>query len=324
MRVLFVGSVPDEQPQLDFDLEINSLKEAASHARGVPVAFDFHPAEDATKLAQLVRQYSPTVLHLSCHGAHDALHMADGNRKTHIVTVSHLRAILRRSSVRALYLNACKSAAIAEALTDIVDFAIGTTAEILDRKARIASSQFYRELIDGSAVDEAYHACSESFASGGVLKFFPSPAVAGRRTLLYQPLVLVARFDDDEPDNRSMSIGVLGAPVSNLVQLVVFTTEEELADEAKDDGQELEEALCEVARGAVGAKASLNSGEIWTSYAWNVKGDITLFACIGDPNRPMIVSGSLSDALRRYYKDVGLGPRKARRINAKIDELAAR
>lgn len=174
--ILYLCAAPRGARRLDFEAEALAISEAIEV--GGRKAFRLYTVFDAqlVDLQQLLRTYNPAIVHISGHGVREAPPRPDGGVRPHqpvgAVTALKLldeagdsaelspellRDILQcnRGSIRGVVLNACHSQPHAETITEVVDFAVGTTGAIRDIAAIAFASSFYRTLARGDTLENA-------------------------------------------------------------------------------------------------------------------------------------------------------------------------
>ena len=167
MKVLYIASSPQDQGPLLLEREITALQRHAASSVGEPVEFRFLPQLPVEALHQEVCNFQPTIVHISAHGERDSLafsseeNVPGTDQKEEIpVSAAQLSVMFCCSPPpKLVYLNACNSTRIAEAIgKKLCCLAIGTTEEITNRAAMASAVQFYRRLLAGATAREAFEA----------------------------------------------------------------------------------------------------------------------------------------------------------------------
>lgn len=115
----------------------------------------------------------PHIVHFGGHGNTDAIaFVKEGMGTRDAVPVSVVAEALRATTdphdrPRLVILNACKTASIAKALTEVVDFAIGMTHVIKNDRAIAFTRRFYDALARGRTVRGAFDEARAYFAQAG-------------------------------------------------------------------------------------------------------------------------------------------------------------
>jgi len=163
--VLFLAADPFESGwRLRFDEELREIQDAIQRGREC-YALDVRPrlATRATDVQTLLLRETPRVLHFAGHGEQGRGIVMDGGdalRSGELVRVlAHFR-----DTVRVVVLNACTTLPVAEALSPLVDYVIGTEAPVMDRAAIAFSRAFYGALAFGQTVPDAFALASNELA----------------------------------------------------------------------------------------------------------------------------------------------------------------
>jgi hypothetical protein len=326
MRVLYVASNPEGSSTLKLESEITELQKATAQSGVSRTQFIFLPALPFEDIETQVAIYKPDILHLSCHGDDGALRVADSTLKSIDLSAEALELILAPTPPRLVYLNACKSQAVAERLVASVDFAIGTDESITNFAARKGAVTFYRNLLRGCTLEQAFNSSS---ATVGVLSTRAPKKVTtklferniGRRSLekFYEPTSLVARFERDlfkcSASGYRFRLGLVGC-AADTVQVVFCTDDETFV------GDNLEEDLCSVVR------STSVRGEVWLGHTWDgVSGDTRVYALATTAGGECYsLSSTLLQALDRFYRvyySVSSGEKYPADLQVALKDLAA-
>lgn len=115
----------------------------------------------------------PHILHFSGHANPGAIAMTkDGAGTREVVSIEDLIRALRSAidpddRPRVVVLDACRTAAPARALTEVVDFAIGTSDTIKDNRAIAFTRRFYDALACGHTLYDAFEQARAYLAHAG-------------------------------------------------------------------------------------------------------------------------------------------------------------
>lgn len=299
MKVLYISSNHAKNSTLMVEHEITELQRDAIYGVGRRMEFVFLPALPFEDVENQILVHKPDIVHISAHGEEDSLELVDSKGNPRKLTDVALRVLLAPSPPKLVYLNACDSAALAEAITDIVPFAIGTKAPITNFAARKGAVAFYRALAQGRTLSSAFASSESTVKLLGDIEtsLFPESGESASDPVFYEPIRLVAHFHDHKTEftkaTADFDIGVAGCPASTVQ--IVFTTNDRAF--LSDDDDSLEDDLCSV---------SLDmpwNGEVWLDYAWNSWGDIKIFALIITASgEHFSVSSTLCDALTAFYQ----------------------
>ncbi|KAA1052481.1 CHAT domain-containing protein [Azospirillum argentinense] len=299
MKVLYVATKGESATDLSPDLEIDKLRRCFA---GSVVDFAAIPNISAEELPAELSNREFDVLHIAAHGTGGALEVRSV-RGTVLAHPEQIATFLLPSRLpRLVYLNACDSAGVAEALVHRVPFAIGTTAPVASDYAIHTALSFYLRLLLGGSVAEAAEVARSALGMFSSLradiKLFAKAGEDPERTrLVASPEILVSlpsgyKLGDDVVE---INFGVRGVPEGTL-QVVFFSDDEDLLNDGK---QTLAAQLCAVTR-----RRPTRDGEVWCdrSESWDVGGDFRLFAVgVTADGRRWTVTSHLCDALRRWY-----------------------
>lgn len=165
--ILFLGANPATTTRLALDHEVRAITQqlrAAPEGRGFQLQQEW--AVRVGALQEVLMEHRPAIVHFSGHGVPDdatgksALVLEGENGAAAPVPPGALadlfRILSRDIDVRCVVLNACYSAAQAEALAEHVDAVIGLSAKIGDRAAIAFAGAFYRALGYGRSLQTAF------------------------------------------------------------------------------------------------------------------------------------------------------------------------
>lgn len=160
IKALFLAANPGDTEKLALDVEI---REITSKIR----AADFRDSIDLISvwavrpddLLQMLNQHKPQIVHLSGHGS-DAgeIILTDNNGVSKPVSSRAIKALFTtlKDNIRVVLLNACFSRPQAEAITEVIDCAIGMNKSIGDEAAITFAASFYRAIGFGRSIQEAF------------------------------------------------------------------------------------------------------------------------------------------------------------------------
>ena len=160
IKVLFLAANPLDTHRLRLDVEIREITEKirASDGRDF-VELISRWAVRPDDLLQALNEHRPHIVHFSGHGSqYDGIVLEDKQGNAKIVGKDAILALFRTLSdnIRVVILNACFSQLQAEAITEIIECAIGTSKAIGDASAITFAASFYRAIGFGRSVQEAY------------------------------------------------------------------------------------------------------------------------------------------------------------------------
>src|SRR6266700_1415387 len=264
MKVLYIASNPPDSSTLRIEQDITELQKAAIQGAGDPITFVFLPALPFEDIEQQVAAHRPDIVHISAHGAPGELWLT--NSKEHPVRLSAqaLLAVLTAHLPRLVYINACTSEEIAQELSRVIPYVIGTTADITNFAARKSAVTFYRCLLRGQTLRGAYEASAatvETLGASVKTALHMLPGSQPSKEIFYRLPQLVAYFSGNRFDARngrhSFEIGLSGAS-ENTIQVAFCTDDESFLSKDADPTR----TLCSIVR------TNAINGEIWLADGW--------------------------------------------------------
>lgn len=160
IKVLFLAANPTGTLKLQLDEEIRQItnKIRASEYRDMlelVSAWAVRPDD----LIQLLNEHRPQIVHFSGHGSEAGEIMLTGEGGvSKPISSAAIQALFKtlKDNIRVVMLNVCFSRTQAQAITEVIDCAIGMNAAIGDQAAIIFAASFYRAIGFGRSVQEAY------------------------------------------------------------------------------------------------------------------------------------------------------------------------
>lgn len=118
-------------------------------------------------LKERLKSHKPHVVHFAGHGTEDGICLEDDKGECSPVTKAQLADLFSSSSehLRLVVLNACYSARQAEAISQSVDYVVGTKCAVADDVAVRFAAHFYEGLATGKTVREAHYMSQVELAS---------------------------------------------------------------------------------------------------------------------------------------------------------------
>jgi hypothetical protein len=161
IRVLFLAANPIDTGRLAIDEEIREISmkiQAADYRDSLKLisAMAVRPND----LLQLLNQHSPHIVHFSGHGSEsgEILLVDENNKEAKPVSSIALKALFStlKGNIRVVVLNACYCKPQAEAITQVIDCAVGMGYSIGNKAAITFAASFYRAIGFGHSVQNAY------------------------------------------------------------------------------------------------------------------------------------------------------------------------
>ncbi len=160
VKVLFLAANPKGTIRLKLDEEIRAITQQirASQYRDVlelKSAWAVRPDD----LLQTLNEYKPHIVHFSGHGSGTGeIILVDINGVPKSVSARAFKVLFTtlKDNIQIVILNACYSRSQAEAITEVIDCAIGMNDAIGDEAAIVFAASFYRALGFGRSAQEAF------------------------------------------------------------------------------------------------------------------------------------------------------------------------
>jgi len=160
IKILFFAANPVKTAHLQLDEEIRLVEQKirlAEHRDSLELIPKLAVRPD--DLLQELNRYKPQIVHFSAHGQPTgAIALVGPNGSPQFVSPQAIRALFTtlKDNLRLVMLNACYSYTQAEALTEVIDCAIGMNHAIGDQAAIVFASSFYRAIGFGRSIQEAF------------------------------------------------------------------------------------------------------------------------------------------------------------------------
>ena len=160
IKALFLASNPKGTAILELDREVREITEkirAAEHRDSIDLISAWAVRPD--DLLQLLNQHKPQIVHFSGHGSESGeIILSDSRGEQKPVNPAAITALFKtlKGSIQVVILNACYSREQAEAITQVVDCAIGMNDAIGDEAAIAFAASFYRAIGFGLSVKQAF------------------------------------------------------------------------------------------------------------------------------------------------------------------------
>ena len=158
-KILFLAANPWDSARLALDEEVRLVEDKlrnAEHRDALVLKPRFAVRLD--DVLQALNEDRPCVVHFAGHGDQDAIWLQGGSTKPERVNTRTLVHLFRalHDDIRVVVLNACYSRDQAEAITGVIDCAIGMPSTILNGPASEFAAAFYRALGFGRSVRNAF------------------------------------------------------------------------------------------------------------------------------------------------------------------------
>ena len=159
-KILLLAANPRGITQLALDEESREIAQklrASEHRASVELITRW--AVRPEDMLQHLNEHKPHVVHFSGHGTpDDAIVLLDKDRNPTKVSAAALKQLFGtlKDNLRVVVLNACYSRPQAEAITDVIDCAVGMNRDIGDRAAIVFAAAFYQAIGFGRSIKTAF------------------------------------------------------------------------------------------------------------------------------------------------------------------------
>ena len=168
IRLLVLAANPRSTDPLRLGEEVREIESKLRTGPGQS-AFKVQSAWAVTtdELMYQLNAVQPNIIHFSGHGTEDGqIVLEDSSGQAKPLSVQAVKLVFANFSqwLQVVVLNACYSAALADALVDNVDAVVGMKSSVLDAVAITFSANFYRALGFGRTVQDAFSQAVASLA----------------------------------------------------------------------------------------------------------------------------------------------------------------
>ena len=168
IRILFLSANPWTTSRILVDEEAREVFEKIQEGtHRDKFELHKHAAIRPVDLQRLLLMYRPHIVHFSGHGSKKHRIVLGGTPgRGKLVDLQGLVDVfaLYRSHVRLVFLNACFTKLQARALSNVIDFAIGTGKAIGDKGSVAFAGAFYRALSFGMPIKQAFESAKAELA----------------------------------------------------------------------------------------------------------------------------------------------------------------
>lgn len=161
IKSLFLAANPVDTERLSLDREfreISSKIRASEYRDSIELISVWAVRPD--DLIQSLNEYRPQIVHFSGHGSSiGEIVLVDELGNVKPISPKALKTLFAtlKDNIRVVILNACYSRIQSEAITEVIDCAIGMNTAITDDAAIIFIASFYRALGFGRSVQESFN-----------------------------------------------------------------------------------------------------------------------------------------------------------------------
>ena len=171
-RILFLAANPTNETRLALDKECREIEakiQASANRDSLELLTKW--AVRPNDLLQYLHQHSPHIVHFSGHGsAAEELILLDAHEEAKPVSKAALRQLFTtlKDNIRVVVLNACFSLPQAEAITEVIDCAVGMNQAIGDDAAITFAAAFYQAIGFGRSIRVAFEAGKAALLLDGI------------------------------------------------------------------------------------------------------------------------------------------------------------
>jgi len=213
IKVLFLASDPfrDRAP-LRLDEEVRAIEHALRKGRARDrVKLVPYFAARTRDLQHALMQHDPRIVHFAGHGSDGAIYMGDAYGRPTVVGKEALAKLfgILNEWIKVVVLNGCNTLPIVDALSEIVDYAIGMNQPLSDASAIVFAESFYGALGMGKTVQASFDlAVSQLELEGNAESTIPvlriRPGVDPSLPLVAEPSVSAVPVEPVEPRGPGM------------------------------------------------------------------------------------------------------------------------
>lgn len=159
IKVLFLAANPKDTRRIALDEEINEIeKKIRQSPFRDSLIMVCQLAASYDDFQNSLLQHKPHIVHFGCHGTMSNEIILSKDGFTERVSGDSLKRIfgILKDNLRGVILNACYSSTQAEAIIQVIDFAIGIPKEIRDSEAKLFAASFYRAIGYGRVIQDAF------------------------------------------------------------------------------------------------------------------------------------------------------------------------
>lgn len=160
IKVLFLAANPTDTNELALDEEIREITSkirSADYRNSIDLISAWAVRPD--DLLLLLNQHKPKIVHFSGHGSNSGeIILAANNGVSKPVSIRAINALFTnfKDNISVVILNACYSKKQAQAITQVIDCAVGMSDSIGDKAATVFAASFYQAICFGRSIQEAF------------------------------------------------------------------------------------------------------------------------------------------------------------------------
>ena len=296
-RLLIVTSNSKDEP-LRLQEEVRNIQEVVGSGSNFLIRHS--PETRAKDLIDILVTDPPDILHFAGHGlkfGDVGISLTGDDQATAVLTAKDFAKILSNIARRpqVVFLNACYSANLSDAILPFIDAVIGADSEIQDQAAIRFSTRFYSALANSCTLGAAFSLAQIELKVSGydesqIKLHMNSPATA-TRLIFYARPELMAKFCDKEDGGLDVTNGHY-----NIVLYVRGADQNvgSVSYEICDKSYRRKDRYWEVAR---------SESPIFMVDDFSSTGEITIRIVAWARTNGTGVESTLSEALHRHYSN---------------------
>jgi hypothetical protein len=184
--ILYLTANPRDTELLRSDLEMRKVQEKLQLGRERDTyRLEYRGALRLDDVSQALLDYEPQVVHFSGHGdVTGGVYVENDAGRSTLINPDGLARMFGQhaDTIRCVVVNACHSAALAEAIARRIDYAVGMRSTIGDKAAVQFSIGFYQALFAGRSVPDAFErGCVMVEANSATGGDYQTPVLYSRR-----------------------------------------------------------------------------------------------------------------------------------------------
>jgi CHAT domain-containing protein len=160
IKILFLGASPKDVSQPRFTEEVRETEaEIWAASRRDQFSIESQWAVRPADLQRALLRFQPHIVHFSGHGSkNEEIVLEDDDGMSRPISKQALIRLFKvlKDNVRIIVLNSCYSRSQAEALSEVIDYTVGTSKAVKDKSAVAFAAAFYRALAFGRSVQVAF------------------------------------------------------------------------------------------------------------------------------------------------------------------------
>lgn len=251
IKILFLAADPNRPKTLQLDEEIRSITQkirASEYRDSLDLVSKWAVRPD--DLLQYLNEHKPHIVHFSGHGnSGGEILLVDNNGISKPIGQQTLTTLFTtlKGNIRVVILNACDSQVQAQAITEVIDCAIGMNAAISDPAAITFAAAFYRAIGFGCSVKKAFEQGKISLMLEGIPEI-NIPVLFARKGVDSDQIVLISASTDTQGNDKALEI-VVESPFTPMPAFTVVKFRIENKSQKKLTGCYVRLNVIEVHRG---------------------------------------------------------------------------